>query len=353
MSESMSEWKHHRLKQARLDSYTIVAIPHDWIFGREEDGRFWCGREDGSVTLWVQTHALSEKRTPDSYVEDIERFIAGLPGRIEMAVQRSGATVTLYAVVDHEEDGRQIRTYRWYGFAPAEACVAHLRFTLAMPVEVVDEPANRELVEIFAAQARELAPNDFGSDELWARAAEWRKLPEASRRGARYDFHELRAISAYGFIDLLIPRRWKDGRDPDNGMWGCYRDGEDSGTLWIDFNVWRVRPGNESDLAALRRAAVQTSGAPDGARVELLKRPDGGSIVRSSYVGEERGVLLRFHRWDIYKAIPRGALLVHFSLVIPPAMQDTPDEDLLVRIIGREAEFCEFGEPPDRSRRPA
>lgn len=142
----------------------------------------------------MQTQALSGERRPESYVEEVERFIAELPGRVgEAVVRRSGASVTLHAVADHEEDGEQIRTYRWYSFAPAGESVGHLRFTLAVPVALAEEPANRELVEIFAAQTRELSVKDIGSDELWARAEEWRRTPEAARQGARFDFHELRA----------------------------------------------------------------------------------------------------------------------------------------------------------------
>lgn len=107
-----------------------------------------------------------------------------------------------------------------------------------------------------------------------------------------------------------------------------------------------MKPGDERDLADLRRAAAQSSTASDGERVERRERPDGGSIVQTSYAAEERGELLRFYRWDIFKAIPRGALIVHFSLVIPPALHDTPDEDLLVRITALEAELCAIGEPP-------
>jgi hypothetical protein len=334
----------------RLDSYTIVQIPKDWAFGKESDGRHWCGREDGEVTLFVQTQSLPKAGRIEEHLGDVEKFLAYYPGPVEgVEVERRDDCAVLRAIVDHEEESGWIRTFRWYCFQRTDDLLGHLRFTLAMPIEAVDRPANQELVQIFGDQVNALSVQDLDSDELWARAAEWRRTPEAARSGCRFDFHELRAISAYGFIDLLAPKRWNDGRDAENGMWGCYCDGEDSGTLWIDYNAWTVKPGHEADVGDLRRAAAETSSAPEGCKPEGRRtRSDGGSILQASYMAEEDGEKLRFHRWDIFKPLDLGAIIVHLSLVIPPPMQDTPDETLLVRIIDLEAELCEIGAPPPK-----
>lgn len=349
----MSEWKHHRLRRAELAPDVVIGIPDDWTFGREESGRFWCGREDGDVTLFVQAQVLDGRRAPfRRCVDEMVAFLHDVPGRrsgVEIR-PKTPSEACVHAVVDHEEDGAPYRTFRWYFYRAIDPrTVAHLRFILSMPVGVCEEPANRELVAIFGEQIRGAETTDIDRERLTERARAWAALPETERAGCRLGWHRLRFASPFGFIHMLVPENWPvDEWDAKAGMWCLCDDPADNVTLWVDYKTLKPRPWRsgvdlERELENAVAAAMSRNGRVRGRRVHA----EGGSIVATVHEGVEDGMRLRYWRWEL--AQPRfdgGGVIVHFSLVTTPAVHDTPDEALLVRIFDEELPHCGIGEAP-------
>ena len=351
----METWKYHTLKRVELDAHTVIGIPEDWSFGYDKDkDRFWCGREDDDVTLFVQ-RVVSEPKERDAgravarSVASIVKFlneVDGLQGKPELAVRNSEETC-VHAVVDHLEDGVSFRTFRWFFFRLVDSqTLAEVRFVLSMPAALSDEPAHRELVEIFAEQMGSVKTGDPLEDPLWARVQEWRRLSETDRTGCRFDWHRLRIVKPFGFIRMLAPEGWPINQwDAEAGMWCLCDEPEDEVTLWIDY---RLQDGISADRFDALAADIERRWPADIRNRGRLHLDGGGFLLRATKMAEENGEMLRYFHWTAVAPISRGVMFVSFGLVISATSQDTADEALLVRIFDEEVPRFEFREPPAR-----
>jgi hypothetical protein len=213
-----------------------------------------------------------------------------------------------------------------------------------MPAALSGEPANRELVELFASQIAVGQAGDPLDDRLWARAQKWRRLPESERVGCRLDWHMLRIVKPFEFLSVLAPESWPVNKwDPEAKMWCLCDEPADEVTLWVAYDVIEGIPGDRVDVLVDGMIRKWPPNLRDRGR---LSREGGGFLLRATKMAEENGEMLRYFHWTAVAPIRRGAMLVNFGLVISASSQDTPDEALLVRIFDEEIPRYEFREPP-------
>jgi hypothetical protein len=152
-----------------------------------------------------------------------------------------------------------------------------------------------------------------------------------------FQFERLNTIHPFGFITVRVPARWACGHDRI-GMWGCWEEGVDNGTLWIDFDTLPLDP-NLSPANALVEAAWKTG------RFDLLSK-DGDEpnmhIARIVHDDEEDGEMLRFHKWHLFRIYPGTFLMVHFSLVLLLEKVEEPAFEALEEIMEREIAAAEI-----------
>ena len=138
------------------------------------------------------------------------------------------------------------------------------------------------------------------------------------------DVLKLKTIHPFEFITLRVLERW-DCERRKNGMWGGWREGEESGTLWVDFSAIPLA-GNIGKSEAMRLAAIRTG------NFELLfgmGSDDDRHIWRYAEETEEKGEEITLFRWHLYMVFPSALVIVHYSLVFLTSMV----EERLVRMI--------------------
>lgn len=138
------------------------------------------------------------------------------------------------------------------------------------------------------------------------------------------DVLKLKTIQPFDFISLNVLERWHCERRSD-GMWGCWREGEESGTLWIDFSAIPLEKGT-SRKKALTIAAMRTG------NLELLAGHESGDdahVWRYAEEAEENGEEITLYRWHLYMLYRQALVIVHYSLVFPTSMVG----DKLIRMI--------------------
>ncbi len=164
---------------------------------------------------------------------------------------------------------------------------------------------------------------------------------------SEFQFERLKTIRPYGFVTVRVPARWACGHDDRNGMWGCWEDGVESGTLWVDFDTVPLDP-NLKPKDALVQAAWKTG------QFDLLSKDKGGPnerIMRIVHDGEEDGEMLRFHKWHLFRFYPGTFLMIHFSLVILLQQVEEPAFVALGEIMEREIVAAEIGFDAEAIRR--
>jgi tetratricopeptide (TPR) repeat protein len=177
------------------------------------------------------------------------------------------------------------------------------------------------MVEAFREAEPELAR------EIDAEAAERKGAPvEEPERGERgrvealYDFEILKDITIYGFVSLRVPARWPEAR-ADGGRGGFWEEGVESGTLWIDWDVYTMkgqRP-RQGDPSVIRVADA-------GDRSVSYRRTE----------AVEKGETLVIHNWLVSCGRPGLALMVHFNLVLLADLAERNDFRPLPKLIDRE-----------------
>lgn len=343
----MKDWRYHRLAKIHLSPLLSFELPDDWSHGREESGRFWCGREDEPGTLFIQ--GFAQQGSLEERVAELAAFLAEAPGLVSevLAIRQDGG-LALTATVDHEEDGVPYRTFRWYVFKPSgEDVVLQMRFILSTAVDRAETPKTRELIEIVAAQARADLFHVQEAERLPQLVERWAAQPPSEREDCRLDFRRIRIAEAFGFIRVPAPMAWTDDRwDPEAEMWGLSGEPALDARLWVDYDVNPVEL--ESD-DRLRRVLLDVVG-PRGrlpAKVRFdCSHEDGGWIVATFHEEQEHGERRRYWRWNVAKRRQGGLCVLYIVLEVGPTVGETPDETLLVQLYDEAAPISEIGEPP-------
>lgn len=171
----------------------------------------------------------------------------------------------------------------------------------------------------------------------------------------RYDFQPLKRAVCFGFLQIDVPARWQWQRSED-GMWGFYEEDEESGTLWVDYDLYRIPSDTTGDVVgplAERLMGMLAEGAP-GRTVEKLATDDGVTLIRAVHDAEdteEEGVMLRFFRYELMRRFTDHLVNVHYSLVIPDFRLRDPDMQELVEIVDNAIKRSRIlGVPPEALR---
>jgi len=173
--------------------------------------------------------------------------------------------------------------------------------------------------------------------EIDAEAAERKGAPveEPKRRGrgrieANYGFATLKDVTIYDFLSLRVPARWLEAR-AENGRGGFWEETVESGTLWIDWNIYVYGSAAPAMEEALAKQAQTLPGGTASAATGL-----GGRIVRRRHEAVEAGEPLVFHSWHVIRRHGPAILLLHFNLVLLADLAERHDFKALVDTIDRE-----------------
>lgn len=167
--------------------------------------------------------------------------------------------------------------------------------------------------------------------------------------GAKLGFERLAERTAHDFIRFRAPARWSCGRNAE-GRGVCDEAGGGTGTLWIDYQIYRLE-GNSSieDARKLAKDSAKRMAEDlpkqDGGRYMTGERPTGPTVVGATGV-EREGEPTKVFNWFLLEPRVGYLVVVNFSLVVKRPMFATPDERYLIELMTREALSAQVGEPP-------
>ena len=170
-------------------------------------------------------------------------------------------------------------------------------------------------------------------------------------------FDELREVTFSDAIRLRVPARWSSAQS-QSGMWCCYEEAMESGTFWVDYEVFDIADPSTGDADGRARRAIDLfaqevldefvvkEGHHREERVDLAD----GVLLRLEEDGEEAGERLRVHRWTYFKPAEGRVLTVFFALVLRQDQAEDPRFADLVEILDREVRAAELRMPRPGSR---
>lgn len=212
-------------------------------------------------------------------------------------------------------------------------------FQLMVPISLAEAPAFRELAGILDAEIRgaRLAPPRHP----------YPSSPTLDER--KYNLHELRAEVIFdGNLCLCVPNRWNWVVDEKGAAFDDQdeADGEETGTLWIDYSFFSFErePTDVEKIAREDKARTEIVDTvfPDHREVSppSVDKTEDGFRVWRTYDAWSEGELLRFVRCDRLLWRPEGLLMMFFSFVLPVVMADDPEMVELRDIVVREVNLA-------------
>jgi len=171
-----------------------------------------------------------------------------------------------------------------------------------------------------------------------------------------YDLHILKTFECADAVTLRVPARWTCGpHETAEGMWECYEEDEETGTLWI--NVDYFSPGEETPEPGIDELLQMIEGVrrsferdyPDVIESSVIPAKGGGLFYRC-HDNEEDGEPLRNFHYQFF--IVHGAMhcSIGFNLVLPHSVLDDPEIRRLIEIVDREVRAARL-EPFKREER--
>ena len=144
-----------------------------------------------------------------------------------------------------------------------------------------------------------------------------------------YGFGDMVERTFFDFITMVVPRRWQWLRDDDSEMWGLWEEGIESGTLWVDFDVYSVEGEDNAAFKLVRgsaeRIAESAADRPNAIGDPFVQEIGDGYAVMNIYTSHEKGHDLIHYSCHTLVPHRQHALLVHFTLVLLAELADRPD----------------------------
>ena len=192
----------------------------------------------------------------------------------------------------------------------------------------------RGLFEAMIDALRDAHPDDaaaFDTEIAEQRGAPIQEPARAERDHVEehYDFEALKDVTFDGFLSMRVPARWPEART-EEGRGGFWEEDVESGTLWIDWDLFTVPRGGRAADAARDMAQDY-----EGAVLEVGEDGDLG-VIRLRRETVETGQPLIIHTWHILKGRGQQILLLHFNLVILADLAEREDFRPLPDLIARE-----------------
>lgn len=132
---------------------------------------------------------------------------------------------------------------------------------------------------------------------------------------------EMRDASFWNFVSFRIPAQWECVREPD-GHWGCYEEDNDTGTVWVNHDIYRF-PDEKDATEALKRCGATIEKKPDCGNIPStwieLDISCSHKVIHYTHAAECEGEILYFSWWSHHVCHGRYIVVVHLSLVLTAA----------------------------------
>jgi hypothetical protein len=131
---------------------------------------------------------------------------------------------------------------------------------------------------------------------------------------------KLKPVTFWNAISFRIPEQWQCIREPE-GHWGCYDTDNDTGTVWVDFDMFRAPEGEQPSPINLFETAISEGMATS------IEFPDGRRAVNVVKRGYDHGSPeeLLFSHWHHLGTSGPYFGVVHLTFVTPVELLTGPN----------------------------
>lgn len=138
----------------------------------------------------------------------------------------------------------------------------------------------------------------------------------------------MRPETFFEFIKLNVPDCWSCMQKPGE-LLGCWQDGNDNGTIWVDYNLFSIPEVVHDSVSSIDQASVMVDGLKNQftesfGSCNLEGTPEKAILSYSRNYDDEDGTPVRSHSFHHIVSSPGAMLLVHLTLVMPAATLNEP-----------------------------
>lgn len=132
---------------------------------------------------------------------------------------------------------------------------------------------------------------------------------------------QMRTKTFFGFITLEIPDCWNCSQKPGE-LLGCFEEGRESGTVWINYNLFSVPElvhGSDAVERHVKELIEEIRGKLDDeyGPCALTGDTENCSLSYSRTYDDDDGTPLRTQSFHHIISPPGFSLLVHLTLIFP------------------------------------
>lgn len=336
-------------KRVQFSDLVALNIPARWDVETRPNSNWYCTERDeesGSLTVAVDVRRRVEG-TREATI-DLENAVKDMAAQIllrfghktlEDTITQFGYGYLHKYVSNFDDEEGTLRSYR-YTIVQYHNGIFALVFAVLVIIEDDAERSNfHELISTIEKSVQDIDLLLYSNHRI--------PLPE---------LRELQTITCGSALSLRVPARWDlwINHDDDEG-WGCYRKGEESGTLWIAINRFQ-RPSQAEtpdfslryylDYMVANRLANRESPVFDSKISEI----EGGYLWCFDFRAEEDGDERHYFRHVFVVADESEVAIITFGLVVQSAQLEDRAMRGLVALMDREVRAAKLTVLSDAAR---
>jgi hypothetical protein len=321
-------------KRVQFSNLIALTIPARWNVETRPDFNWYCtegDEESGSLSVMVSAHHQPKGAPAPDLKTSAGRLVTNFPAAptkppLENTLSEfQHGYLHRYVCNFDDEDGVELRSYR-YTLLQFHAGIFALITLAFVIIEGDAEQSNfQALISIIEKSVQDI--------DL---------LLYSNRRVPLPELRELQTITCGPALSLRVPARWDVWVNPnDDQGWGCYRKGEESGTLWIAIDRFRRPSPAEKPNFTLRSyldhmVANRLKNREAPIFDSNISEIEAGYLWSFDFRTEEDGDDLHYFRHVFVVADESEVVLITFGLVVLSAQLEDPAMRSLVALMDRE-----------------
>ena len=321
--------KESSLKVVFFDGIT-AAVPEDWRIRPGKDKGEWLWHSpDNELVLAIFSGVLEGNF--ENNLSIISEFLDELGDNlVSSSMDELDEGVLFTATVDHVEDDKPHRTFRWYLVQNLETGPIVLRFVHSVPRTI----ENASIVILLNKHL------DDSMRKTWSEAIDPKNEVVPPDFSPPHD-GRLRLERLYGIVNILIPAHWvTDISDPE--LAECFDEADTDENLTLSIALDYFTGPNDSDAVVdldwLEKAATRTIAKlqnkdPKFNLIEISKNMSEASVDCWSEIENQNDNNMHSYRCSRYLLTENGFAIVHFVIVVDQKIIDHPETRELISVL--------------------
>lgn len=346
----------HKLKTIKCFDSVTIRVPRRWNCGPDHklDG-FWSCYEDGveTGTLWLHLDffSLPEEVAVDldfDFRNTVNEIIEGNRKEfgpfLESKISDIDEGYLWYRAFEGEEEGENLRYFRYMYFQRREKEMAFTDFNLVLPIKVLKDPEIQDLVGIMDREIRAAKVNPFSGETI----------------DEKTPFGPMKRVNFDDQVVLELPEAVQGRAEGEHdNQWYCFFEPDNvEARMWVithDMELLDEKNRKATSIVEEAFEEVLEDYLTDENDKREVSRVPGGALAYDIYDDEKqikpeptsddpiwREGPLSNHLWRYIRFGNGKARVAQFLLMLPRKRAETDPLLALVKLLDREIRRAEF-----------